>query len=138
MLVRQLWRIRSHSDNERGEKPCARIGLGGTLKTTTEKGRRLGRRLGWGSFFAMAVVVAFAWVRWALMAFGLDSSNGFAGLEVTMLSLAALAVIVSHLLIFVCDFLTGGDAKPSVWALVLFWGGMLVGPLLQGGIGMLL
>lgn len=86
----------------------------------------------------MTVVVVFGWVRWGLMAFGLDFSNGIVGLDTAMLVVAGLIVIVSHLLIFVCDYLTGGDARPSAWALGIFWGGLLIGPLLLGGMMMLL
>ena len=137
MLVRQLWRIPSPSSSEKGEeaKPVARIGLGGSLKGSTEKGYRLGRRLGWSSFYAMVTVVLFGWTRWGLMALGLDFSNGIPGLDATLMFLAGTAVVVSHLLIFVCDHLTGGDAGPSAWALALFWLGALVLPLVGGIVG---
>lgn len=103
--------------------------------TSTAKGYRLGRRLGWGSFWAMVTVVLFGWIRWGLMAFGLDSSNGVAGLDTALMFLAGTAVVVSHLLVFVCDALTGGDAGPSAWALAIFWGGALMIPLVVGAVG---
>lgn len=123
---------------EPAHKPVARIGLGGALETTSAKNRRLGGRLAWGSFWAMTVVVAMIWVRWGLMALGLDFSNGIAGLEMTMLFLGALAVMVSHLLVFVCDTLTAGDAGPAAWALAIFWGGVVVGPFLFSALELLL
>ena len=134
MLVRQLWRIPSPSSSEKGDagKPVARIGLGGPLKGSTDKGRRLGRGLGWGSFYMMVTVVLFGWTRWGLMEFGVDFSNGIAGLDTVLMFLAGTAVVVSHLLIFVCDHLTGGDAGPSAWALAIFWLGALGFPLVLG------
>ena len=138
MLVRQLWRAPSPTIKEQEGKPVACIGLGGTLKTSTTKGRRLGRRLGWCSFWSMVVVVVFAWIRWGLMAGGLDFSNGIGWLNTTLMFVAGLAVVVSHLLLFVCDYLTGGDAGPSAWALAVFWGGMLGVPLLLGVLDMFL
>ena len=131
MLVRQLWRIPSPSSSVKddGAKPVARIGLGGSLKGSTEKGFRLGRRLGWSSFWAMVTVILFGWIRGGLMALGLDFSNGIAGLDATLMFLAGTAVVVSHLLLFVCDHLTGGDAGPSAWALAIFWIGAVVLPL---------
>lgn len=137
MLVRQLWRIPTPSSSLKGEevKPIARIGLGGSLKGSTEKGRRLGRQLGWGSFFTMVMVVLFGWIRWGLMALGLNFSNGIAGLDTTLIFLAGTAVVVSHLLVFVCDALTGGDAGPSAWALAIFWLGAFMLPIVMGVVG---
>ena len=138
MLVRRIWNIPSAAVDTDDAKPVARIGLGGALKSSTEKGSRLGRRLGWGSFWAMVTVVVFGWIRWGLMAFGLDFSNGVAGLDFTLMFLAGTAVVVSHLLIFVCDYLTGGDAGPSAWALAIFWGGVFVLPFFLGVITLFL
>ena len=105
---------------------------------STKKGRLLGRRLGWGSFWAMVTVVLFGWVRWGLMEIGLDFSDGVPGLDTTMMFLAGTAVVVSHLLIFVCDHLTGGDAGPSAWALAIFWLGMVGLPFILGVIDLFL
>lgn len=80
----------------------------------------------------MTVVDLFGWVRWGLIALGLDFSNGAEGLDGILLFLAGTVVVVSHLLLFVCDHLTGGDAGPSAWALAIFWGGLLGLPVLVG------
>lgn len=138
MLVRRIWNIPSATVDTDDEKRIARTGLGGVLKGSTEKGRRLGRRLGWGSFWAMVTVVVFGWIRWGLMELGLDFSNGIAGLDTALMFVAGTAVVVSHLLIFVCDHLTGGDAGPSAWALAIFWGGLLVLPFFLGVITLFL
>ncbi|GHC40535.1 hypothetical protein GCM10007100_01280 [Roseibacillus persicicus] len=140
MLVRKIWDDRLTPVKESGSKlkPVTRLGLGGALSSTTERNRRLGRNLGWGSFWSMIVVVAMIWIRWGLMAMGLDFTNGVAGLETTMFLLGALAVMVSHLLLFVCDHLTGGDTGPSVWALAIFWGGVVVGPFFVNALEMVL
>lgn len=130
MLVRRIWTIPSITAETDEEKRTARLGLGGALKNSNEKGRRLGRRLGWGSFWTMVTVVLFGWTRWGLMMLGLDFSNGIPGLDAVLMFVAGTAVVVSHLLIFVCDHLTGGDAGPSAWALAIFWGGLLILPFL--------
>ena len=81
----------------------------------------------------MIAVVVVHWIRLGLVLAGVDFSNGIVGLEITMLVLGCFLVAVSHILVFVCDSLTGGDAGPSAWALAIFWGGVVVLPLLFSG-----
>lgn len=132
-----MWKIPSAVVEKKSEKPVARIGLGGALETTTDKGRRWGRALGWGSLWAMVVAVVMFWTRSVLLATEFDLSNGIEGLQITLSLIWATAVVSSHILVFVCDSLTGGDARPSLWALGVFWGGMILSLPVMGVIEML-
>ena len=134
MIITKLWGHKLPSTVRINKpKPVARIGLGGTLETTTEKGRRIGRALGWGSFWAMIMVVATVWARWALLLMSFDLSSGYLGLQTALWISMGTLVVTSHVLVFICDYLTGGDAGPSAWALAIFWLGGLAAPILMEG-----
>ncbi|MBK1833077.1 hypothetical protein [Roseibacillus ishigakijimensis] len=85
------------------------------------------------SFWSMVLVTLGVWTRWSLMAMGLDFAEAdLPMLNGAMLLVGAVLIITSHLLIFVCDHLSGGEAPLAAWALVVFWVGLPVGGMLAG------
>lgn len=127
MLVGKIYGDNNETRRKEGpSKSLARLGLGGALETSTVKGSRLGYRLGWCSFWAMVVVTALFWINTTLSLLGFDSSNGIVGLKTALFVASGFAVVVSHILVFVCDYLTGGDSGPSAYALAVFWGGVVL------------
>jgi hypothetical protein len=95
------------------------------------KRRQVGRRIGQASLWSMIVVVGGVGILFVfnsvMRATGTeipgDSSSGSNGLLDTLKYLALALVVVSHILVFVCDALTDGDAREALWALAVFWGG---------------
>ena len=94
-------------------KHSGKSGFGGAIVTNTKKEVALGRSLGRYSLISMFIVVPVFWV---LFVMGM-----LAGWP---LFLVCLAIIVSHILFFACDTLTGGDAGEAGWAVLFFWIGV--------------
>ena len=93
----------------------------GGIAASSKRDKKLGRELGQVSLF--------------LMAFVAPTLSCFLHAEVSntwLFTLLGLGIVISHILLFVCDTLTAGDGKEAGWALIVFWvGAPLTGILLH-------
>jgi len=97
----------------RREGQTGNSGFGGSLAASSKRDKKLGRELGQVSLFLMAFVTPT--LSYLLHA---EVSNTL------LFTFLGLGIVISHILLFVCDTLTAGDGKEAGWALIVFWMGV--------------
>lgn len=101
-------------------------GFGGSLKTDSKSNRATSKSLGQVSFAFMAFYVGGLWAGVLIDAPAVLNSVG----KIAFVGLFFAAV--SHMLLLLCDSLSCGRAKEALWAVWVFWGGVLLAPLVAG------
>lgn len=101
-------------------------GFGGSLTTTTKRGREESKGLGQLSLAFMTFFVGSLWT--ALLIDGSAVADSVGRISFVGLFFAA----VGHMLLILCDSLSGGNAREALWAIWIFWGGILLSPFVLG------